>query len=97
MDRQSFDQQLFSSRSGTAAGGGMEFYDIVLKVQVGQFPVGTRFPLAFISGFQSMIVLVDEQDQEYAFDLKLSVGEALDFSAEEECDDDCICDDQPLN
>lgn len=90
MERLTFDQQLFSCQGWKPSeSGGMEFLEVKLNVAMGQFPVGAEFPLAFILGHHSLLVLVDEQEKEYTFDLKLSVGEELDFS--EDCEEDCEC------
>jgi hypothetical protein len=89
MERLAFDQQLFSCQDVRQQFGGMEFRQVKLNVAVGQFPAGTEFPSAVILGHHSLLILVDEQDKEYVFDLKLTAGEAVDLS--EDCDEDCDC------
>ena len=76
---ESFDSQLFSWSEWAQEGPlSMQFVDVTLKVQVGDYPVGTKFPFAFLLGEISLLVLVDDQQKEHAFRLGLSVGEKVD-------------------
>jgi hypothetical protein len=49
------------------------FYDIVLKVPIGDFPVGTKFVSAYFSNEQSLVQFTDETGKEYLFKLKISI------------------------
>ncbi len=87
----SFDSQLFSWESWSPEGPmSMQFSDVTLKVQVGDFAEGTKFPFAFILGEMSLLVLVDEQQEEHPFRLGLSVGAKVDTS-ELQHSDGCGC------
>lgn len=75
MERDTLEQQLFSWE-GWDDNGIMcpQFYNVVLKVPIGSFPVGHKFPVAFFNGDTSVISFMDENDKEHAFELLLSVG-----------------------
>ena len=78
MERDTFEHQLFSWENWDEMDtNDLQFYDVTLKVQVGEHAVGTEFPVAFILGSQSMLVLMNEEDEEFAYDLKVSVGDKL--------------------
>lgn len=53
------------------------FYKVVLKVPVGEFPVGHQFPCACINGDKSSISFIDDAEVEHLFELKLSIGKLL--------------------
>jgi hypothetical protein len=55
----------------------LTFHDVVLKVPVGKFPVGAKFPEAVWIGSKSALILIDEDDTEHFFELKVSVGQEL--------------------
>lgn len=78
MERDTFEHQLFTwegwDQLDTAD---LQFYDVTLTVQVGDHPAGTKFPVAFVLASQSMVVLMDDKDEEFAYELKLSVGDRL--------------------
>lgn len=90
MERDTFDHQLFTWENWDQMEiGDLQFYDVTLKVQVGEFAPGTKFPAAFLIGSQSMLVLMDEKDQEHAYPVLLSTGEKIDPSTlphAESCD-----------
>lgn len=89
MDRTSFDNQLFTWEKYNPDGpNDMQFANVELKVQVGSFPAGTKFPFALLLGSVSLLVLIDEKDEEHGFDLKLNVGEKVEPP---EHDEDCEC------
>jgi hypothetical protein len=77
--------------------GDLQFYDVTLSVPIGEFPVGTKFPCAFLLVSQSLLSLVDEKEQEHLFALNISVGEKLDpkelypEDTSLSCEDDCQC------
>lgn len=82
------DGQLFSWEEWNDEGPlSMQFSGVTLKVQVGDFAVGTKFPFAFILGERSLLVLIDEQQEEHGFRLNLSVGEKVEPS-EDHCHDE---------
>ena len=80
MDRQSIEQTLFSWHGWEDEGPfNLGFSDVVLKVQIGQFPVGAKFPFAWVMGEQSTLILIDEQDQQHGFSLTLTVGDPVEL------------------
>jgi hypothetical protein len=82
MARNSFDEQLFTWENWNNEGPlSMQYSNVELKVAVGSYPAGSKFPFAFILGDMSMLVLVDEQHEEHGFDLKLAVGEEVQAEA----------------
>jgi hypothetical protein len=77
----SLDNQLFTWKSWADEGPlSMQFNEVTLKVAVGEYPVGTQFPAAFILGDMSLLVLIDEDQEEHGFRLNLTVGEKVDPS-----------------
>lgn len=78
MDRNGLEDQLFEW-DGWDDNGFMcpQFYKVVLKVPVGSFPVGHKFPVCFLNGDKSTISFMDEDDKEHVFELNLSIGEQL--------------------
>lgn len=89
MDRTSLDNQIFTWGTWDQEGPmSMQFGDVELKVQVGEFPAGTKFPAAFLMGDASLLVLLDDKQQEHAFDLKVNVGERVE-PEHEECGEGC--------
>jgi hypothetical protein len=94
MDFESFDSQLFTWESWAQEGPlSMQFSNVELKVPVGEFPVGTKFPHALLLGDQSILILIDEKEEVYAFNLNLSVGDKVDTSKlmEHNHEDSCDC------
>lgn len=92
MKRSGLEDALFSW-DGWDDGGIMSpiFYKVVLKVPVGEFPVGHQFPCASINGDKSSISFMDDADVEHHFELSLSVGQRL---TEQDSKDDeraCAC------
>ncbi len=86
---ETLDSQLFTWDGWDSEGPmSMQFTDVTLKVQVGDYPVGAKFPFAFLLGEMSLLVLVDDQQEEHAFRLGLSVGEKVDPS-ELQCQEGC--------
>lgn len=55
----------------------LQFYKVELKVPIGEFPVGTKFPVAFFNGDHSILSLMDENDVEHAYELLVSTGKKL--------------------
>jgi hypothetical protein len=55
----------------------LQFYKVELKVQVGEFPVGTKFAVACVDGEKSVLTLIEENETEHAYELRLSVGNKL--------------------
>lgn len=91
MDRPSFDNQLFTWEDwGSDGPMDMQFSNVTLNVQVGDFPAGTKFPFALILGSVSLLVLIDENHEEHGFDLKVAVGEKVD-PPEHAHEDNCDC------
>lgn len=82
------DNQLFTSEAWRADQGlNAQYKDVTLKVQVGDFPVGSKFPFAILIGDASVLVLVDDKQEEHGFRLNMSVGEKVDPS-ELQCQDE---------
>lgn len=50
-----------------------QFYQVILKVPVGEFPIGHKFPVAFFNGDKSTISFMDDDDVEHVFELRLSI------------------------
>lgn len=92
MERKSLEQQLFTWEQWNEGADTADtvFYNVTLTVQVGDFPVGTKFQNAYFAGSGSFVVFLDEQKQEHVYELNVSVGRKLteeDFPAHEEgCD-----------
>lgn len=77
----SFDKQLFDWEDWASEGPmSMQFSNVTLKVAVGDYAVGTKFPFAFLLGEVSLLVLVDEKHEEHGFRLNLNAAEAVDPS-----------------
>ena len=77
----SLDSQLFTWESWANEGPlRMQFMSVTLTTAIGEYPVGAKFPFAVLLGDASLVVLVDEQQEEHAFRLNLSVGEKADIS-----------------
>jgi hypothetical protein len=92
MERDTLEHQLFTWEGWDEMQvGDLQFHDVTLTVQVGEHPAGTKFPAAFLVGSQSMLILMNEQDEEFAYDLKLSVGEKLAKPEPHEHEDACGC------
>lgn len=51
------------------------FYDVTLKVPVGEFKAGQKFHSVYWKGSDSTITFYDDNHTEYMFELKVSVGE----------------------
>jgi hypothetical protein len=87
---QTLDNQIFTWEDWDSEGPlSMQFSKVTLKVQVGDYPVGTKFPHAFLLGESSVLVLVDDQDEEHGFRLNLSVGERVEPEALQCQDEGC--------
>ena len=70
----SLEQQLFSwSEWDNTDVNNFMFYDIVLKVPIGDFPVGTKFVSAYFSNEQSFVQFTDETGKAYEFKLKVMI------------------------
>lgn len=78
MERDTLEHQLFTwegwDQMDTAD---LQFHDVTLLVQVGEHVAGTKFPAAYLLGSQSMLVLMDDKDEEFAYNLKVSIGDRL--------------------
>lgn len=53
------------------------FYECVLKVPIGSFPIGYCANSIFIDYEQGILAIFDNEDKEYKFSLNLQVGEPL--------------------
>jgi len=93
MDRDTLEHQLFTWDGwDEMQTGDLQFHDVTLIAQIGEHPAGTKFPAALFIGSQSMLVLMDDKDEEFAYDLSLKVGERLAPVAREHSDNDsCGC------
>jgi len=78
MDRQPLEQQIFTWENWQDMGpSNLQFMDVELIAPVGDFPVGTKFPAAFFLGEASLLVLIDDKEEEHAFELKVTTGERV--------------------
>jgi len=85
---ETLDNQIFTADAWRPDQGlNAQYKDVTLKIQVGEFPVGSKFPFAILLGDASMLVLVDEAHKEHGFRLALNVGESVDLS-ELQCQDE---------
>lgn len=93
MDREPLENQLFSWEKWDDHGtGNLSFYGVELKVPVGEFPAGTKFPFAFWNAELSWVAFVTEDEKEYAYELKVSVGDKMETPQQEVCEDEhCHC------
>jgi hypothetical protein len=57
-----------------------QFYKVVLRVPVGDFPVGHKFPVAFFNGDDSTITFCDEKDNHYTYGMLLTLGQKVEKS-----------------
>lgn len=87
----SFENQIFTWENWDEGAGPMslQFYNVELVVPVGEFPVGTKFPNAFILGDLSILALTDDQGVEHAFALALNVGAPVALPEPTTCDEGC--------
>ena len=69
------------------------FYDVVLKVPVGDFPTGHKFPVAFLNGEDSTITFMEDKmgEKSHTFELSLSVGKPLTEADMREDEHACTC------
>jgi|GEM_PF-5348152 hypothetical protein len=84
MDRTTLESQLFTW-TGWDEGGPMDlmFYNIVLKVPVGDFSVGEKFEYADFDGETSVLSL-GRDGKYYEFELNVSVGALIQVKNEGE-------------
>jgi hypothetical protein len=79
MNNVALEQQVFDwTECEDAEVGDMIFYDITLKVALGEFPVGTKFISAFWMSTQGVVSVLDEDEEEHIFRISVSVGEKVD-------------------
>lgn len=93
MERNTFENQLFAWEGWDEMEvGDLQFHDVTLVAQVGEHAIGSKFPTAFLIGSKSMLVLMNDKDEEFAYDIKLSVGEKLAKpEAHQHADEACGC------
>jgi len=76
-EHQSLERSLFDW-TGWDDNGPMsaQFYNVVLKVPIGEFPIGTKFSCAFIDGESGTLELWEDQDgvKHFSYELGLIVG-----------------------
>jgi hypothetical protein len=90
MERHTLECQIFSWKGWDQLDDvDLAFEDVELKVPVGEFPAGTKFPNAFLLISSSMLILLDTDEQEHAFELNVSVGQKI--TPPEVCEDACGC------
>lgn len=91
-ERIPLEMQLFSWESWDDEGPmAIQVYNVTLKVQIGEFPVGTKFPTAFVMGETSTLALYDEDGTEHAFALNMSAGEKLSTTKQDAQGGHCNC------
>lgn len=74
LERQLFD---WTDWDEGAEAGDFQFYKVTFKIQVGEHPAGTTFPVACLLLSQSVLSLYNDLDEVFEYDLKLSVGDKL--------------------
>jgi len=75
MERDTIEHQLFDWEGWDQVGGmDLFFYNVTLKVKIGQFEAGTKLPGAALLIESSILSLVDQNNVEHAFELTLNVG-----------------------
>ena len=78
MEQTTIEQQIFSwSELDEIENDTLMFYKVELKVPVGEFVVGTKFKTATVFFGQSMLSLIDDQEVEHLYQLKLNVGDKI--------------------
>lgn len=78
MDRMGLEDQLFTWDGWDINDPmALQFYNVELKVPIGEFPVGHKFPVAFLNGDHSFVSFMDENDQAHDFELILTVGNKI--------------------
>jgi hypothetical protein len=97
MKRETLEHQLFTWEDWEEDGPmDLQFTKVTLVAQMGDFPIGTKFKAGVFYGSQSLLILMDEKEEEHYFDLRVSVGAKLPaemFQHEERCQDEgCVCD-----
>jgi hypothetical protein len=88
------ETQLFSYQCCDDDGNGdWTFHLCSLKVPIGSFPAGSNFESIIWDGKRSLIVLVDDNSDEFIFELKVVVGKQLDHdSVHDTHGEGCGCD-----
>lgn len=79
-NRSTIECQLFEWESWDFAENGIyDFYDVVLKVDVGAFKAGRKFNHAIFDTVHSLVTFYDTADDErgHSYALYIRVGEAL--------------------
>lgn len=54
------------------------FFDITLKVPIGDFPIGTKFKQATLFIELSVVSLTDDAGEDHIYQLHLTVGKKID-------------------
>lgn len=89
MERDTLEHQLFDWEEWDGGDTNMlMFTRVTLKVPIGEWPAGSRFESAVWLGEASILALKDEQGQEHAYEIKVSIGEKLDLVIH---DESCGC------
>lgn len=89
------DEQLFTSDAFAQVGGallGAQYKDVTLTTKVGEFEAGSKFAFAVLLGDASALILIDEDKNEHAFRLNVSVGEPIapdEFHADDHDHENC--------
>ncbi|HEY5268559.1 MAG TPA: hypothetical protein VII94_05530 [Candidatus Saccharimonadales bacterium] len=58
--------------------GDMNFYEVTLRVPVGDFSIGTKFKQAILFTSLSALLLTDDNDVDHIFQLHLTIGKKID-------------------
>lgn len=88
------EEQIFEWEQWGEVGepGSLQFADVTLKVDVGEFKAGTKFAAAFWSGSTGTVAFRTADEKTHIFRLAVAVGEKVDekelFG---EHDDSCGC------
>ena len=77
VERQGLEQALFSWSSwDEVSSTTLQFYNVELKVAIGNFPIGKKFECAVMS-FEHSYVQLYEDEFAYTFELEVKVGALL--------------------
>lgn len=75
----SIEHQLFDWKSWDDMGNtDQTFFNVTLKVPVGDFPVGTKFKQAVLFTYLSVVSLTDDAGEDHIYQLNLTVGKKID-------------------
>jgi len=78
MQRHALKSHLFSHSSCDDDGNGdWTFYLCTLKIEIGNYPAGSKFASIIWDETRSIIVLVNDDGEEFIFEIKVSVCQQI--------------------